>query len=817
MLKKAEVVLSLAVLMSYGLVYGLHCNKNEYATLGQNFAIDCHVENGSNVYWYNEKNMFGSPLVKLENGEKVVLKPAEGNYDITGTGALLIKGVIEERCGLYKIVSVKDASYEEAFVRLELAIKPQQECLVVSLSDSCYCSSYAKINHNVSCSVLGARPQVNVSLITENEDLFNVTVRHNTDTDTFDTIAYKEVSMDTCGSKLTVRCTVIGSNIFGIKDSSMDLNSAPCIQTTDTHTDSTVKDEEVPVFLDGFRLVIIVAVSVGIAVMICLVVTVCFTVCKKVRNDNSTKEHQESGTELDVTKPLLAHPSELSEVLVRNDNSKKERQESDIQLRDTEPLVTQSSPLSEVQMDKLMNHLRDRYQSMSYIKPLPWGEKVLIDELYTETICNVTYDSSPTKTKTSKSLLDPKVSKQIKRALFIADIGHGKTSLRQYLACQWSKKKLKEKKKDTLFILPLTGVDITAGIGEQLHKTFPEDMNISREQLCDIILKGKCHLLLDGLDEISQQENTSSTHVVSPGDIPIKRLLNESMLNQYPHLRLWVTSHKIDQSKCIYKQPYVKVEILGFNTNEIKTYVGKTLEYYKRITPTKTLHNDDLTDASRSKPKKQGIDEIYADLKEKTIHTLNQNDLVKDFKDTPLFIVMFIHIVVSKLLKINGAINELNINKMSSLVTSVISCLDRRFLEKPGNEAMLSEIQPLRMKLAKASLNYDISQSIVNFDLNEASLEAHEIEMAQSIGYIKPIKGLKKVGVSKSDYNVFSHDYIQEVCIAEYIVSEDLDILDKILRALKANQPDENIRISRILRFVCGISKKMRDKTLEYL
>ncbi|PIK41274.1 hypothetical protein BSL78_21869 [Apostichopus japonicus] len=262
---------------------GLHCNEKEYATIGQDVVIDCQLRFVSNVYWYSEKTSFDSPLVKIENEQKVILEAGKGNYDISETGALLIKDVVEERCGLYKVVIVnKDATYEEAFVRLELLNKPRQECLVVSLCDSCYCSSDAKTNHNVSCSVIGARPQVNVSLITENEDLFNVTVRHNTDTDTFDTIAYIEVSIDTCGSKLSVRCTVVGSNIFGIKDSSIDLNSAPCIQTTDTLTVSaTAKDEEMFAFLDDLRLVIVV-VFVVTAVVICMVVIVCVTVCKKV-------------------------------------------------------------------------------------------------------------------------------------------------------------------------------------------------------------------------------------------------------------------------------------------------------------------------------------------------------------------------------------------------------------------------------------------------------------------------------------------------------------------------------------------------------
>lgn len=65
----------------------------------------------------------------------------------------------------------------------------------------------------------------------------------------------------------------------------MYLFAAPCIPTTDSHTDSAANDEELPEFLDGFRLVIIVVVSVGIAVMICMVVTVCFTVCKKGKKD----------------------------------------------------------------------------------------------------------------------------------------------------------------------------------------------------------------------------------------------------------------------------------------------------------------------------------------------------------------------------------------------------------------------------------------------------------------------------------------------------------------------------------------------------
>ncbi|XP_071841750.1 uncharacterized protein [Apostichopus japonicus] len=781
------IILSLEVSLILGLVHGLHCNEKEYATIGQDVVIDCQLRFVSNVYWYSEKTSFDSPLVKIENKRKVILEAGEGNYDISETGALLIKDVVEERCGLYKVVIVnKDATFEEAIVRLEISNKPRQECLVVSLCDSCYCSSDAKTNHNVSCSVLGARPQVNVSLITENKDLYNVTVRHNTDTDTFDTIAYKEVSMDTCGSKLSVRCTVVGSNIFGIKDSSMDLNSAPCIQTTDTLSDATAKDEEIFAFLDDFRLVIVVA-SVVTAVVICMVVIVCVTVCKKGRNDNSKKEHQDSNIELNATEPLLTH----------------------------------SSPLPEGEMEKLIKHLQDRYQSMSYIKPLPWGEKVLIDELYTETNCNVSFPKSPTVTKTSTSLLDPTVSQQIKRALFIADIGHGKTTLRQYLACQWTKKELKEQKKEILFILPLTGIDINTGIGEQLHKTLPGDTNISREQVCDIILKRKCHLLLDGLDEISQHENTSPG--VSPGDISIKRLLNESMLNQYPHLRLWVTSRKIDQSKCIYGKPYVEVEILGFNVDGIETYVRKTLEYYKRLKPYKKIiiHQDGSNDSSNSLPKnKETNKENDAEIIHKTISTLDQSDLVQIFKDTPMFIVMFIHIIMSKLLQINGAIYELNINKMSSLVSSVITCLDRRFMEKPGNKAKLTELRLVRMKLAKASLNYDLDkgESIKNSDLKEARLQAHELEMAQSVGYIKPFKALHSVGVSKSDNIVFSHDYIQELFIAEYIDLEDLDVLKRILQTLKANKIEENIRSSRSLRFFCGIcTTTKRVEALKFL
>ncbi|PIK42127.1 hypothetical protein BSL78_21036 [Apostichopus japonicus] len=735
-----------------------------------------------------EKTSFDSPLVKIENKQKVISESGEGNYDISETGALLIKDVVKERCGLYKLLSFdKDGIYEEAFVRLELSNKPRQECLLVSLCDSCYCSSDAKTNHNVSCSVLGARPQVNVSLVTENKDLFNVTVRHSTDTDTFDTIAHMEVSMNTCGSKVSVRCTVVGSNIFGIKDSSMDLNSAPCIETTDTLTDATAKDEEIYAFLDDFRLVVVVAFVVT-AVVICMVVIVCITVCKKGRTDNSKEEYQEDNIELNATEPLLEH----------------------------------SSHLSEGEMETLIKHLQDRYQSMSYIKPVPWGEKVLIDELYTETICNVTYQNSTTETKTSKSLLDPKVSQELKRALFIADIGHGKTILCQYLACQWTKKELKEQKKEILFILPLTIIDINAGIGEQLHKTLTGDMNISREQLCDIILKRKCHLLLDGLDEISQQEKTISTHVVSPGDISLKRLLNESMLNQYPHLRLWVTSRNIDQSKCIYGKPYVEVEILGFNADEIKTYVRKTLDYYKKLQPCekRIIHKVGLNDSSAVPKEKETSEENDEEIIKKTISTLDQNDLVQIFRDTPMFIVMFIHIIMSKLLTINGAIKELNINKMSSLVSSILTCLDRRFLEKQGNEKLSRELRPLRMKFAKASLNYelDFGESIQNFDLDETRLQAHEIEMAQSLGYTKSMKASQRVGVSKSDYNVFSDEYIQEFCIAEYIVSKDLDALDKFLRTFKANKTEENKRVFRILRFFCGISTTTkREKVLKLL
>ncbi|PIK41277.1 hypothetical protein BSL78_21872 [Apostichopus japonicus] len=132
---------------------------------------------------------------------------------------------------------------------------------------------------------------------------------------------------------------------------------------------------------------------------------------------------------------------------------------------------------------------------------------------------------------------------------------------------------------------------------------------------------------------------------------------------------------------------------------------------------------------------------------------------------------------------------------------------------------MLRELLPLRMKLAKASLNYDfdIGESIENSDLKEARLQDHDIEMAQSIGYIKPIKTLHSIFMSKSD-NVFSHEYIQELFIAEYIVSKDLYSLQIILQALEANKLEENIRRSRILRFICGMSRATkREEALNFL
>ncbi|XP_071841775.1 uncharacterized protein [Apostichopus japonicus] len=776
--------ISLLVICLFSAGNTIQCTRRNYALIGNNVSMDCNLENFYEVYWYKDKTSSSTPLVKIVGGKKTVPTLEEGHYDINDNGALIIYDVKTEDYGHYTILCVyPDDAFVEDIVQLDAAIQPHQSCPAITNCSSCQCVSAPNEIHNVTCIINNARPLVNLGLLLETVVNYTVLFReegvtYDNSSDTWNSRAMIVVLIPNCDTTIRLRCTVIGENDFSVSDSILELTSDRCfVSATPT---VSLEHSVLTFFEDHWLFAVIVALSL---IVLCTFVVICFAIKRNLRKDNSKNEHQGNDTELSATEPLLTH----------------------------------SSPLSEEQMDKLMNHLQYQYLSMSYIKPVPWGKKVLIDELYAEAIFNVTYPESPTEIKTSNSLLDPKYSQNIKRALFIADIGHGKTTLCQYLACQWSKKELNEKKKEMLFILPLTGIDINAGIGKQLHETLPGDVNIPIEQLCDIILKRKCHLLLDGLDEISQHENTPPD--VSPSDISLKRLLNESNLNQYPDLRLWVTSRKIDQSKCIYEHVYVKVEMLGFNTEEIETYVGKTIEYYKRIKPcqTKTLHNDCLANAARSKQKEQGKDEIYADLREKTIYTLNQNDLVTDFKDTPLFIVMFIHIIVSKLLNIKVSFFELNINKMSSLVSSVITCLDRSFLEKHGNEAILSALPPLRMELAKASLNYDINESIKNFDLNETRLQAHRIEMAKSIGYIKPIKSLQNVGVSQCDYNMFSHDYIQEFCIAEYIVSGDLVASKKFLSALEANKTEENIRISRILRFICGISNKMRDETLKHL
>lgn len=423
---------------------------------------------------------------------------------------------------------------------------------------------------------------------------------------------------------------------------------------------------------------------------------------------------------------------------------------------------------------------------MTYIRPLGWGEDTSIHELYTGTMCHIldlnNDECNITSTSLSKSnFLDNK------RVLLIADIGQGKTALCKYMASQWLNKTKEEQKEEILFILQLNDIDITVGIGRNLHNLL--SLEITYEELCYIIRTRKCHILLDGLNNISQGNTKCKEKEDLIGDIPVRRLFSDAMWNQYPHLKLWVTSRYVDEWNCIFKKPYTKVTLSGFDDKQIDEYVVKTVSYYKRLS---TSPND----ASREF------------LQNNVRSIFDQINSVNGFKTTIMLTVLFIHIITSQLLGVKRNFQEVNLNKLSPLVYSVIAYFNQRFADNSDDalETCKEKLASVRVKLGKHLFDSDLVAPLEKTDTNK-----DWIQICQSAGYINHNKRRLKEKSPANANNYF--DYVEEYCVAEYISSNNSLRLEVILEKLGKNQ----VKLSRILIFLFCLSKTMAEQIFRHL
>ncbi|XP_071842661.1 uncharacterized protein [Apostichopus japonicus] len=547
------------------------------------------------------------------------------------------------------------------------------------------------------------------------------------------------VLVPNCDTAIRLRCTIIGKNDFDVSDSFLELTSDRCFVSA---APTSSLEHSVPTFFED-RWIIAVMVAFSLIVL-CTFVFICLAI-KRNRNVSQNTDGR-NNLELESNNPLIEQHIENEEALIN-----------------------------------LLGQLQCRYQGMTYIKSFTWGASIPIHELYTGIKCHISDFTSTKCSITSTSLSNSTVIDN-KRVLLIADIGQGKTALCKYMASQWLNKTQEEQKEDILFILPLNDIDISRGIGRNVHNLL--SLDITYEVLCDIIRTRKCHLLLDGLKNQSQ----GNTKYKENKDL-IQRLFGNAMWNQYPHLRLWVTSRYVDEQNCVCKEPYTKVTLSGFDDEQIDEYIVKTVSYYKRLSGSPT-------------------DSSMECLQNKVRSIFDQNNILSGFKTTVMLTVLFINIITSQLLGVKGPFQEVNLNKLTPLVRSVIAHFNQTFADNSDGslDTCKEKLTSVRVKLGKELFDSNLAAPLEKRDISN-----EWIQICQSVGYIKHNKRRLKYN-SSANVNQF-YDYVQEFCVAEYIVSDNVHWVDLVLKVQHINQA----KFSRLLIILCDLSKTMKQQIFRYL
>ncbi|XP_071841866.1 uncharacterized protein [Apostichopus japonicus] len=264
----------------------------------------------------------------------------------------------------------------------------------------------------------------------------------------------------------------------------------------------------------------------------------------------------------------------------------------------------------------LVEGLVQHYEKFCFIKPLPWGEPIPIDALYTTCQCTVTNANGVVSHHDSDFLSTPEFIFDCKnRVLIIADLGYGKTTYTQHLVSDWvsKMKPLKKGRKDKisepiLIYVHLKEVNPSMILPDLVKKMIHVGIDLTVDDIVEIFLNFEFQVLLDGLDELSMSTIGANASPEDPtndkeervhllegegenyANLTVGKLLDNNINTfKFKKIKVWVTSREVDDMKASFALPYSKVKLNGFNTPQVNKYIHKTCKYYLTLQATLTL------------------------------------------------------------------------------------------------------------------------------------------------------------------------------------------------------------------------------------
>ncbi|PIK60748.1 hypothetical protein BSL78_02312 [Apostichopus japonicus] len=462
----------------------------------------------------------------------------------------------------------------------------------------------------------------------------------------------------------------------------------------------------------------------------------------------------------------------------------------------------------------LTSLLVESYRKFCFIKPLPWDEPIPTDALYTPCQCTVSHDfvrsnASNTNAHSSDDLSSPEFRKENKRVLLTADLGYGKTTFTQHLVQDWISE---PSHSYVLVYVQLKDVKRQMSVADVLRNMLPQQDLLKTSDIEDVLRNADCLVLLDGLDELSISINldvsrSSKTcasrdggnEICESSTLTIGSLLENNTDMKYKNLKVWVTSRDVDDMNSLFSLPYTKVKLNGFSERNLDAYIEKTCKY--------------ICDIAANTGREKEIIALNSNLPEfqkKVTQSIAGNDIFEDFAKTPLLLIMIVHIIASRISNRNSRLREVDVNKLTTIIRMVITCLEARYVQKVDNELVQKDIQSLETELGRAAFQERGQILSRNREYWNNLLTKERTEMALSIGLLKLTKdvgvdndGIKELAFSSHTCIEFYHEFFQDFFTAKFIAEKD-----NKGRLQYAIQDLSDDRTLTFLKFIFGLQKK---------
>ncbi|KAJ8035416.1 hypothetical protein HOLleu_22640 [Holothuria leucospilota] len=690
------------------------CPRVVAVEIGTNYSITCTAETSVNdFYWYkgpaSEKDLLG----KLENGTKSISEPHKNDYDVSRSGALVILNARIIHESRYDLVTFDaNDNLEKERVIVNITISPDPPCPLINDCTSCNKCELPQANKSagiLECKVDGSRPLVPLRWKSVSQNGISVTyhphIQQNDDsTDSWNSSVSLEYNITVpCDSKIILQCVA--------EDPQHILHST--VSTIEISTDPCLTGTSANLPLDRTA----TTSSPKSSTVAGFLVPSVFLFVVLVSGCTAIYKYRTKSNAGDAALPLLPLPdSELVQELVQT--------------------------------------LKDKsYEKFCYLQPLPWGEAIDIAALYTESLCTVTKNKKTSDIPSNELTTAENITRQ-RLVIFIGEHGDGRTTFLKHVVYEWVKGR-----EDVFLVIfiPLKEVKTDKTLSKFLIEDILNTRKFKTEHV-EAILQSEekhCLVILDGLEDLPesfQKGETDKRDLHTRNLITIDETLQGRENEKYRNLHVWISSREEDWNSSRRPKCNVKVEMKGFSKFHFSRYVQKSCWHY--INQAMSENNIQATEEDN-------------DVYNKVRNFLEENNILKDYKNTPLLVNLMVHAMAAKYASALPYLQDKPITNMGTLIHVVIDCMKQRFVSKnPSFDRKL--FSTLEDKLGEIALQHKTKLEVKDSNFWIDKIGKEQVKTACQIGLLKLIKD--SPSTARFSGIEFYHQHIQEYLAALFIV-----------------------------------------------